>query len=191
MRQVEEQFQTYSETGEPLALVDRSIAHQRGDWHRAVQVFLFRSDRQLLIQQRAQSKDVCPGLWDLSVAEHLQPSESYLDAAHRGLAEELGVRNLRLEPIGDEFRVRLEIEESGVFDRELQRCFVGNTDQQIEFNPNEVAAIAYYNLVQLHDAFAQSPNKFTPWFIDCATRIDLFSTHFTKLLFHERREFLR
>jgi isopentenyldiphosphate isomerase len=62
MRQVEEQFQTYTESGEPLTLVDRSIVHRRGDWHRAVQVFLFRSDGQLLVQQRAKGKDVCPGL---------------------------------------------------------------------------------------------------------------------------------
>ncbi len=185
MRQVEEQFQTYTESGEPLDLVDRSIVHQRGDWHRAVQVFLFRSNEQLLVQQRAKNKDVCPGLWDLSVAEHLQPGESYLDAAHRGLAEELGVRNVALEPIGEERSAVLEISTLGIIDREFQRCYFGTSEQAIEPDPAEVAATAYFDLEKLRVAMSQTPGKFTPWFLNWANSIRLI-----EVLLHERRQFL-
>ena len=40
---------------------------------------------------RSDGKKVCPGLWDVSVAEHCQPGETYEDAALRGMEEELGL----------------------------------------------------------------------------------------------------
>lgn len=70
------------------------LVHQKGYYHRSVNVFVFNSAGQLLLQRRAAIKDICPNLWDLSCAEHVQPQEPYIEGAARGLKEELGTRSL-------------------------------------------------------------------------------------------------
>ena len=105
MALAEELFETYDAKGQALGLVPRSEVHRRGLWHRAVNVFLFDATGALYLQRRADTKDVAPGLWDLSAAEHLIPGETYADGALRGLAEELGVTDVTLTPFEGEFRL--------------------------------------------------------------------------------------
>ena len=45
----------------------------------------------LLLQRRGFAKDTGAGLWDSACAGHVQPGESYTEAAVRELAEELGI----------------------------------------------------------------------------------------------------
>ena len=55
-------------------------------------VWVFRpSDGALLIQRRSPAKKIGAAQLDLSVAEHLQPGETYRQGALRGLWEELGI----------------------------------------------------------------------------------------------------
>lgn len=63
----EELFDTYDEAGHPMGTELRAVVHARGIWHHAVYVFVFNSQGQLLMQQRAAGKKVFPGRWDLSV----------------------------------------------------------------------------------------------------------------------------
>ncbi len=52
--------------------------------HRAVYVWVFRPDGALLVQRRSPHKKIGPSQLDLSVAEHLQPGETYLQVGARG-----------------------------------------------------------------------------------------------------------
>jgi len=61
---VSEFFETFSEEDEPNGLFERSVIHKLGLWHRASNVFLFRTNGKLVVQRRHDSKDVCPGAWD-------------------------------------------------------------------------------------------------------------------------------
>ena len=158
----EEWFQTYDEDGNKLALVPRSRVHATGLWHRAANVLLFRSNGKLLLQKRAAEKDVCPGLWDLSTAEHLIPGESYLEAASRGLAEELGIRQIALTPLGETVKVRLEL--PGVCDCEFQQTFRGVSDAAVYPDPKEVAEVQTVTMAELHQQLELNPGRFTPWF---------------------------
>ena len=75
---IEEEFDIVSEF-DPFTILrqeKRSIVHRTGLYHRSVNVLL-RKDQSLLIQKRTSWKDVCPDMWDLSVAEHLQVGETY------------------------------------------------------------------------------------------------------------------
>ncbi len=67
--------------------------------HRAVAIAVLGSDGRLLVHRRADTKDVWPGLWDLAAGGVVAAGESYEDAAHRELSEELGVDG-ELEPLG-------------------------------------------------------------------------------------------
>jgi len=158
----EEWFQTYDEDGNELALVPRSRVHATGLGHRAANVLLFRSNGELLLQKRATEKDVCPGLWDLSAAEHLMPGESYLEAANRGLAEELGITQITLTPVGPVIKVRLEL--PGVCDCEFQQTFRGVSDAAVYPDAKEVAAVRTATMAELHQQLELNPGRFTPWF---------------------------
>jgi isopentenyl-diphosphate Delta-isomerase len=160
---VVELFETFGDDGRPLGLVPRSEVHRRGLWHRASNVFLFDRDGLLYLQRRAAGKDVWPNAWDLSVGEHLQPGESFEQAAHRGLAEELAVRGVALTPLGHLVRGRVEIPELQILDFELQQSFRGVYDGEIVADPAEVSDVRRLSLSTLADAVAQRPDDFTPW----------------------------
>lgn len=66
--------------------------------HRAVYVWVFREqDGALLVQRRSAAKKIGPSQWDLSVAEHLQPGESYLQVGERvgGVGRQAGMQTDR------------------------------------------------------------------------------------------------
>ena len=102
------------------------------------------------------SKDVWPGAWDLSVAEHLKPGEDFLAGAIRGLSEELGIEGVRLEPVSDVIRARLEVAELGIKDYELQVCYRGVSDTNLMPQPDEVADIRLFALGDLKTAMHKS-----------------------------------
>ncbi len=166
----EELFATFTEDGEPLGLVPRSRVHAEGLWHKSAQVFLFDGAGRLILQRRSADKDVCPGLWDQSAAEHLQPGESWLEGALRGLEEELGVTGIRLIELGEPFHGRLDQPELGIHDYELQQAFQGTWDGALTPDPTEVAEVRALAIDELTAWAKQSPTAFTPWFLRDAVR---------------------
>lgn len=160
---VGEPLETFDEIGRPAGLIDRAVVHATGLWHRAVHVWLYDAEGRLLLQHRPDSKDVCPGRWDLSVGEHLQPGEGYEQAAHRGLSEELGIAGLSLMPLGDIRRMRLDLPHAGVRDYELQQSFHARHDGPFEADPDEVVELSFFTPADLRDALMQRPDEFTPW----------------------------
>lgn len=78
-----------------LGEVTRDEAHRKGLWHRVSVIYLYNDKGEVLIQQREDD-----GRLDHSSAGHVDPGESYLEAAKRELEEELGVKNATLVEIG-------------------------------------------------------------------------------------------
>jgi len=160
-----ELFETFDEAGRPTGLAPRDRVHATGLWHRSAHVFLFDPDGALYIQQRAAGKDLFPGRWDFSVGEHLQPGESYLAAALRGLREELGVSGVTLTPLGAVRVYRCDIASAGIADHELQQAFQGCCNGPLTPDASEVAAVRSIVLPDLLAWTAREPDAFTPWFI--------------------------
>lgn len=160
---VDEPIPTYSSAGEWAGVVQRDIVHRTGLWHKAVNVFVFRSDGRLILQRRSEHKDVCPNLLDLSTAEHLRLGESYLAAALRGLNEELGISTIDLAPIGEVFDSVLNEPATNIHNCEWQQCFVGMSDAPLNINPREVTKTSLWEPAELGEAIAAEPELFTPW----------------------------
>lgn len=72
-----EVFEIVNESNQVIGREYRSICHERGLTHRAVYCFVFNAEGKLLVQQRSAAKKIGPLQWDLSVAEHLTPGETY------------------------------------------------------------------------------------------------------------------
>lgn len=86
-------------TGE---VVLKSEAHSKGLFHPTVHVWFYTVNSELLLQKRSVTKKTFPGLWDVSVAGHIDTGEDILDSAKREVMEELGVNleNQELVKIG-------------------------------------------------------------------------------------------
>ena len=160
---VSEQLETYDEPGRAAGLVERAAVHATGLWHCAAHVWLFDGAGRVLLQRRVASKDVYPDCWDLSVGEHLQPGETYEQAAHRGLAEELGIAGVSLATLGGVRRMQLDLPAAGIRDYELQQSFRTRHDGPVTADPAEVAAAEFFTLEELQRALADRPDDFTPW----------------------------
>lgn len=68
----------------------RGDVHRDGDWHRTVHVWVVRSDGHVLVQRRAETKQLEPGKLDVSVGGHLVAGELDVDVV-REVEEELGL----------------------------------------------------------------------------------------------------
>jgi isopentenyl-diphosphate delta-isomerase len=144
----------------------KSEVHRRGLWHRASHVWVATSDRRLLLQRRALTKENWPGLWDVSIAGHLSAGESAVDAAVREAQEEIG---LTLSP--GELQQVATLQDSCVLrdgtyiDNEIHEIFLVRRDvslEELRFNDGEVmdavlvpvALLSSYELVPHEGEYA-------------------------------------
>lgn len=70
----------------------KSVAHQRGLWHKSVHVLINNINSDMsLFQKRCSLKDLYPNKWDIAVGGHVGAKEEEINAAIRELKEELGI----------------------------------------------------------------------------------------------------
>lgn len=151
------------------SLQPRSLCHATGLRHRTVYVLLTRGG-EVLLQRRAESKAVCPGCWDVTVAEHVQPGESYEAAALRGLREELGLHNqaLRLALQPSPRTLRYSTPTRAVLDAEQVALFQAEWAGQpsdCALDAAEVAEVAWRPLADLAVTAQAAPGSCTPWLL--------------------------
>jgi isopentenyldiphosphate isomerase len=138
----------------------RSAVHHHGLLHRGVHIFLVTLDGRLLVQKRSQHRDNYPLALDCSVSEHVKASEDYLQAAMRGLQEELGLQHAELNPL-----VKFKMS-YGVNDEEISILYESTVDPTlVQFDPEEVDDIAYYSLKELSTMIRSGNTVFCSWFI--------------------------
>ncbi|MGO3344858.1 MAG: NUDIX hydrolase [Marinomonas sp.] len=88
-------------TDEIITLVDkdnivigetpRRLMNFQEDYHRVTYILVFNKEGNLIIQKRTDNKAFCPGYYGVTTGGVVDSGESYFDAAHRELQEELGV----------------------------------------------------------------------------------------------------
>ena len=139
----------------------RSTAHQLGLQHRGVHVFLFTPDGKLLVQKRNADRAASPSMLDCSVSEHVKAGESYLDAAMRGMKEEMGVDGVEVKPFV-KFRMNY-----GINDNEVSMLYEGMVDPvKVKFDPTEIEEINYYSVEELQKMTQGYNTKFCGWFVE-------------------------
>ena len=74
----DELLEIVDEQNTVVATALRHDVHKRGLLHRAVYCWVFDPAGQVLVQRRASNKRIGPLLWDISVAEHLDPGKRML-----------------------------------------------------------------------------------------------------------------
>jgi len=161
-----------------IGTMEKLEAHQKGLLHRAFSVFIFNDKGELLIQRRALDKYHSPGLWTNSCCSHPKPKESLLDAAHRRLEEEMGMKCPNLQPVNS-FIYKTDFD-NGLIENEYDHIVLGTTNALPRINPDEVHEYAYLSIEEIKERIAKAPDTFTYWFKLAIRKID-FSDEFDRL----------
>lgn len=86
-----ELFDVVDDNDRVFGRMRRNDVHRWQLRHRAAHVLVVNSHGEVFVQRRSRLKECAPGLWDTSVAGHVQSGESYAACAVRELAEEIGL----------------------------------------------------------------------------------------------------
>ena len=144
----------------------REKIHSSNMLHRGVHIFVFSPEGKLLVEKRDATKDVYPNYYGCSVSEHLMSGESYLNAARRGLKEELGIENQELKELG-KIEVMLPKAKSAkdlMINRFYEaRLAAGSLNMQV----SEKKGIEYFTLDEIKNAIKNKTMDFAPWFLKC------------------------
>lgn len=132
----------------------KSEAHKNGWFHATVHIWLFTSDDKILLQKRAMTKKVFPGLWDISVAGHIGAGETILVAAQREVFEEIGLKLQEKDFIKIGTRIHQVKHLNGIIDNEHHHVFIAELKaplSTLKIQEEEVDDIKLFNLKVLKD----------------------------------------
>lgn len=152
-----------NEKDEVLGTMEKLRAHEEGILHRAFSVMIFNSRGEMLIQQRAQDKYHCGGLWTNACCSHPRLDETPKEGAQRRLNEEMGF-STDVEFLGS-FIYKVKFD-NGLTEHEFDHMFCGNYDENPNPNSEEVEDWKFIAMSDLLKDVEYQPESYTFWFRD-------------------------
>ena len=158
---MEEKVILVNEKDEPIGLMGKMEAHEKGLLHRAFSVFVFNSKQEVLLQQRAACKYHSPNLWTNTCCSHPRAGETNQQAGERRLQEEMGLQVPLQEVFSFIYKAPFD---NGLTEHEYDHVLVGYSDAQPQINPEEVASWKWLSLEAIKEDILQAPEQYTAWF---------------------------
>ena len=140
------QVQLVDNQDNPIGVMEKLLAHEKGELHRALSVIILNSKKELLLQRRALGKYHSPGLWTNTCCSHPYPGEDALEAAKRRLQEEMGM-SADLKFLF-KFLYKCDFD-NGLIEHELDHVFIGTTDETPHLNTDEAMAFSWVSIEEL------------------------------------------
>lgn len=151
-----------------VGVMDKLSVHQQGLLHRAFSIFIFNSQNQLLLQQRAANKYHSSLLWSNTCCSHPLNNEIITDTIKRRLQEEMGL-------VCDTKFAFTFIYKSpfanGLTEFELDHVYIGRSDELPKPNSEEVRDWKYISLENLEKEISLNPGNFSEWLRICLPRV--------------------
>lgn len=141
--------------------MDKLVAHQRGELHRAFSVFIFNQKGEMLIHQRAANKYHGGGLWTNACCSHPQLHEDLEEGALQRLQYEMGLVCSIQKLFSFIYHAPVE---NDLIEYEFDHVFVGYTDATPLPNPAEVQHFRWITPASLKIEIEDAPEAFTYWF---------------------------
>lgn len=156
-----EQVILVDDSDNQIGVMEKMEAHEKALLHRAFSVFLFNAKGEMLLQRRALSKYHSAGLWTNACCSHPRPGESTIDAAIRRTKEELGIQPHINHTFSFLYKAAFD---NGLTEYEYDHVFIGNWEDDVELNPDEVAEIRYLSIDAIRKELKETPENYTEWF---------------------------
>lgn len=167
----EEKVILVNERDEPLGLMPKLEAHQKGVLHRAFSVFIFNQKGDLMLQQRAFDKYHSPGLWTNTCCSHQRDGETNLEAGSRRLQEEMGFNVALKELFSFIYKAPFD---NGLIEHELDHVLIGYTNTNPLINPEEVADWKWMPMHEIVIDLKAHPTRYTVWFQIIFDRVNTY-----------------
>ena len=152
---MEEYIDIVTNKGKPTGKsTSKSEIHKNGLYHHTAHIWFYTNEGEILLAQRSALKTICPLLWDVSVAGHIDAGESVKQAAIRETKEEIGldISESDLQKIGV-FEC-FQIYENGIIDNEFHNTFIAELKIPLsKLNPQieEVEALKLVNIQEFEN----------------------------------------
>jgi isopentenyldiphosphate isomerase len=145
----EEHLEIVNDRGEVTGIAPRSEIHGNPSLlHRVVHVLVFNKQGHLLLQKRAENKDVAPGRWDTSVGGHVGIGEDLLVSSKREMTEELGVTGYEPEYL-------YSYVHSNTYETELVTTYRCICEGEFSFNSDEIDEIRFWSFDEIREALGK------------------------------------
>jgi len=165
-----DELSTGSNDEDPIILVDaddvpQGIApkievHRRGLKHRALSVLVRDRSGNMLMHRRNPAKYHSGGLWTNACCSHPRPGEPAGEAAHRRLAEEMGIRCAVRPLFTAHYRAAVS---NGYIEDEVVHAFGCTYEGPVAPDASEVSEWKWMPLAELADDLTRRPELYTIW----------------------------
>ena len=149
------------ENDQPIGLMEKIEAHQKGLLHRAFSVFILNNKSELLLQQRSLQKYHSPGLWTNTCCSHQREGETNIEAGKRRLQEEMGFTTDVEELFSFIYKMPFE---NGLTEHEYDYVLFGNYNDEPKINKKEVLDYKWMSLQKVREDIQQNSKEYTSWF---------------------------
>ena len=157
----EEHVILVNEKDQEIGSMPKLEAHQKAVLHRAFSVFIFNSENELMLQQRASNKYHSPNLWTNTCCSHQRSGESNIQAGTRRLYEEMGFTTSLKEITSFIYKAPFD---NGLTEHELDHIMVGYYNDDPVINSEEVEDWKWMKIEDVKKDISLNPDLYTAWF---------------------------
>ena len=141
--------------GSKFPIVKRREAHKTGAWHRAIGIWLYNDEGEVLLQRRSAEKDSNPLRWQSSAAGHVTSGDTVEETVIKEVEEEVGIQlsvsDLELVAVTCESDQGATKNFGDMKDNEYRFIYIAHTSKKIEdfhFNTHEVCEVKFVPYLQ-------------------------------------------
>ena len=165
---IEEKVILVDKLDNQIGLMNKQEAHIKGVLHRAFSIFIFNSNNELLLQQRAFEKYHSAGLWTNTCCSHPRNNESLLDAANRRLNEEMGMKCRLNKSFDFIYNAKMP---NDLIEHEFDHVLFGFSNDFPKINKEEVFDFKYMSINDIKLDIKNHSNLYTEWFKICFNEV--------------------
>ncbi|MBI2076038.1 MAG: isopentenyl-diphosphate Delta-isomerase [Candidatus Aenigmarchaeota archaeon] len=135
--------------------------HPKPVLHRALSVFIFNDENEMLITRRSSGKKTWPLYWSNACCSHPRKGEECGAAAKRRVKEELGIDCSPAFLFKFEYSAQYN---DSWGEHELDWVFAGKHNGIIKPDKDEIKEWKFIGIEELKADVKKNPEKYTPWF---------------------------
>ena len=157
----EEEVILVNELDQPIGLMPKLEAHEKGVLHRAFSVFVLNDQNEILLQQRAHHKYHSPLLWTNTCCSHQRSGETNVEAGSRRLNEEMGFKTEVKELFHFIYKAPFD---NGLTEHELDHVMIGYFNDNPTINSEEVEDWKWMKIEDIKTDMVVNSSIYTVWF---------------------------